>query len=478
MKSNDILHAIGSLDDDIIRNAKAPQKVRRLHWHKWAGMAASFALVVAFGVGAWQSGVFTTPDDPIATHPIDKVPQNPHSSVNTPTVEDLEDTILINLADVYVNDLDPMAPDAARLWRDPALYDEVLWNWDALTAYYGRDMTPAYIPDGLAASANNNTAKVILDKNGTVVEDTVWLSFYREQATEGMPEYLKAGFQITASRLGILNCCLYIHDEVKISDINGTDVTFGCGTLSYGPYDPETHEPSGYYDLYTAEFMLDGVEYQIVAEQMKLNEVVKVVASMIYGTDKVTVTDDGGSVAAPVVDVPVVQNPGSTGALVPFDEVWGGSYLNASGQWVVLLTEDTPENRQKVFALNPSLKEENTVFQTAAYSYAYLTELLASISKAMANGNLPLVSTAGIYEDRNCIEVTMMAEDADALSKIMAFDALGGAITVKYAEGTVAATDVLKTTLTDDVTREGCFVDPSNPVSDQNYHVGEPVVEE
>lgn len=53
--------------------------------------------------------------------------------------------------------------------------------------------------------------------------------------------------------------------------------------MAYGPYDPITHEPSGHYDMYVAEFKQDGIEYQIVAEQMEQEELVKVVASILCG---------------------------------------------------------------------------------------------------------------------------------------------------------------------------------------------------
>ena len=37
--------------------------------------------------------------------------------------------------------------------------------------------------------------------------------------------------------------------------------------------------------MYVAEFEYDGIEYQIVAEQMEAEEVVKVVSSIIYGEE-------------------------------------------------------------------------------------------------------------------------------------------------------------------------------------------------
>ncbi len=51
------------------------------------------------------------------------------------------------------------------------------------------------------------------------------------------------------------------------------------------PYNPDTHDPAGYYDMYVAEFEYDGIEYEIVAEQMEAEEIVKVVSSIIYGEE-------------------------------------------------------------------------------------------------------------------------------------------------------------------------------------------------
>lgn len=127
------------------------------------------------------------------------------------------------------------------------------------------------------------------------------------------------------------------------------------------------------------------------------------------------------------VDRPVVQNSGSTGALTAYEAVWGGSYPNEAGQWVVLLTENTAENREKVFQLNPTLNESNTVFEEAAFSYSYLVNLMESLSKA----DLPsVVSSIGFREERNRIAVYLKADDASAVAEILAYDTIGGAIEI------------------------------------------------
>ena len=174
-------------------------------------------------------------------------------------------------------------------------------KWSAMAAcltvvlFTALSVLPDYfrhIPDGLTAANGNGTARVIVDKSGNIVEDTVRLNFYHDYYEDGSPKLTEGvtarkGFSITASKIGILSDCIYLlpENEVKTSDIDGTAVTFGYRSMPCGPYNPDTHEPSGYYDMYVAEFEYDGIEYQIVAEQMEAEEVVKVVSSIIYGEE-------------------------------------------------------------------------------------------------------------------------------------------------------------------------------------------------
>ena len=69
--------------------------------------------------------------------------------------------------------------------------------------------------------------------------------------------------------------------------------------------------------------------------------------------------------------------------------------MDQSGHWVVWLTENTPENQARVFAQNPDLLEDDTVFKTADFSLVYLTDLLANISAEMGTQKLPFVTLPG-----------------------------------------------------------------------------------
>lgn len=259
-------------------------------WVKWSAMAACFTVVLFTALSVLpnyfrQHGT-TPPDNPngvIVDNPTDNTDDD-----TTPATSEIH----ISLSNLYFNEVEGVS-DAAPKWYDPELYDtDVVWDKDEVKNYYGKDLTPLYIPDGLVAASGNGTARVVLEKNGKVVKDTVALNFYHDYYEDGSPKLTEdvatvKGFSITASKIGILSDCIYLlpENEVKTSDIDGTAVTFGYRSMPYGPYNPDTHEPSGYYDMYVAEFEHDGIEYQIVAEQMEAEEVVKVVSSIICGEE-------------------------------------------------------------------------------------------------------------------------------------------------------------------------------------------------
>ena len=254
---------------------------------KWGAIAACLAGVLFTAVSVFHNYLnqqrVMLPDNPAGAL-VDSSADGQNDAVTPESAE-----IHIGMDHIFFNELGALM-DASRIWRNPELYEHIQWDEKTVMDYYGKDLTPAYVPDGLSAAIGNGTASVIADKSGNIVEDTVWLGFYHDYYEDGSPKLTEdvvatKGFSIRASKIGLLNDCLYIlpENEVKTSDINGTEVTFGYRSMPHGPHDPDTHEPSGYYDMYVAEFEYDGIEYQIVAEQMEAEEIVKVVSSIIYG---------------------------------------------------------------------------------------------------------------------------------------------------------------------------------------------------
>lgn len=289
MKPEKISDAMSYLDDRIIEEGEAVRKRRNVkspkaYWTKWGAIAACFAVVVVTAVSVLpnylnQQG--TTPPN----NPNGVIADNSNDDTDTPPANT---EIRISMNDIVINQIDGFtSADYARY--NPETDDEVVWNKEDIVAYYGSELIPTYIPNGLVASEQNSNATVYIKKDGTVTEDTVQFGFYQ---SEDMT--VKQGFSITVSKIGIIQTCLYVlpEDEVKTSNIEGMEVTFGYRSMPYGLYNSETHEPAGYYDMYVAEFKHNGIEYQIVAEQMEIEEVIKVVASIITGEKNIAV-DEG-----------------------------------------------------------------------------------------------------------------------------------------------------------------------------------------
>lgn len=144
-------------------------------------------------------------------------------------------------------------------------------------------------------------------------------------------------------------------------------------------------------------------------------------------------TGSGGDVAASPVtpDAPVQENPIGLGeGQIFYTDVWGGSYLDQDGNMVVLLTQDTPENREAVFQRNPAFLEDQVRFQTADYTLEYLTQVQEDISAAMVAGELPFVAVSALREAENRVQVTVTSQEEEDLARVRAFDPQGGAIQV------------------------------------------------
>lgn len=269
MSANLFLKAVGELGDRYYEEAARYGRGRAARsWGRWAAAAClAVAAAAAFVVLPSLS---------------ERLPAgfDGNGSLTAPEIG-------IGVDRVFLNDIAGVS-NAARRWYDPALYDRVAWGREEITGYYGKELTPAYIPQGLVASPQNGTAVVIADKSGSVVADTVWLGFYSGYYEDGSPKLSEEvaackGISVRVSKLGLFGDCCYLlpESEIKTSDIGGAAVTFGYRATPYGPYDPETHEPAGHYDMYIAEFEWGGIGYQIVAEQMELEELVKVVSSIV-----------------------------------------------------------------------------------------------------------------------------------------------------------------------------------------------------
>ncbi len=208
---------------------------------------------------------------------------------------DLPETeaIRVQLSAIAVNEIDGLGGD--RKIHLPNNCVEEVWDGEDAAAYFERNLQPAYIPEGLKASPDNDRLTVFMLGEKPYL-DEVSLHFYHGFNADGMPMWTEdaaaeKGFTLTAWKRGLTRDYMWISedDRLEVSIIGDTEVTFGYRAMEYGPYDEKTHEPAGTYDLYAATFTMDGVHYEIVSHQLPLSELVKVVTSFICQTDQVVV---------------------------------------------------------------------------------------------------------------------------------------------------------------------------------------------
>lgn len=138
-----------------------------------------------------------------------------------------------------------------------------------------------------------------------------------------------------------------------------------------------------------------------------------------------------------------VDNAGYEDLSEKSEAIFGGSYTDEHGNYVVVLTEDTSENRA-VICKELGINESNTIFRTGTYSLAYLTELQAKISNKMSDKELPFVVSSGLYEDSNSIKVKVTTNDENELAKLYALDTIGGAIEVEYTSDNPITSELLE----------------------------------
>jgi len=121
-------------------------------------------------------------------------------------------------------------------------------------------------------------------------------------------------------------------------------------------------------------------------------------------------------------------------------EFFGGSYTDDNGKLVIVITEDTPENRTAI-CKELGRTESNTTFVKGTYTLAYLTELQDKISNAMINKEIPFVVSSALMETTNNIVIGSTTTDETELAKVYALDTIGGAIKIEIS--TAATEDLL-----------------------------------
>lgn len=296
MTVENILNAMGKINDEAVKDARTYKRTRFSKVAKWGAMAACLCLILTTAMVTLpdilkEPGGVVPPPNP-APGPVSSGKEDQPDDHSLPVSN--EQNIVINWDNVIVNESIGMASDASRLYPDPALYEKEIWGQKEIKDYYGWELNVPYIPDGLTDGGNVAAATVYRDKStGELIEDQVSRGFWVDFWEDGRPKsdddiVIPKGFTITVSKLGILHCCLLPVDEERTTDFGGVNVIITHCSMKHGPFDPTqkapdglSNMPAGYYDIYVASFTLDGVEYEMETQRLELEEVIKIVASVI-----------------------------------------------------------------------------------------------------------------------------------------------------------------------------------------------------
>lgn len=178
---------------------------------------------------------------------------------------------------------------------------------------------------------------------------------------------------------------------------------------------------SQYKDTFLTTFTHNGVNYDIETRDITEDELLALLESIILRP-----ANYNGNVED--VDSGVKEQ---VNTVKDFPEFYGGMYVE-NGNNVILLVEDTPENRTEICKLL-GITESLTTFRKAKYSHNYLTLLQDKISQAMQNKEFNSVIGSGLMDAQNCIMVTMAKEDSKDEAKLREIDTKGGAIMIEVS---------------------------------------------
>lgn len=272
MNGKDLMTGMSFVDEKYIQEAEIKQlkKPKPFFLNKYVGIAACFVLLVSTAIGIASS--LRNPAPPVIEPP-GPIEKFPDESAN----------FLLDMGSVHSNTISGIGEN--DVWYDPEVYDVRNWNTTDISEYYGKELQPPYLPEELMASRHNNSTEAIYTKDGAIVSDLVTLGFYTDYYEDGSPKlfeetgYVK-GISIQAVKIGELTPCMYVEPETErqTTDISGTNVTLGI--LPASEDSPE---------VYTAEFQTDGIQYKVTGWQMRQEEVLKVVASIIRGDANISI---------------------------------------------------------------------------------------------------------------------------------------------------------------------------------------------
>ncbi|GEM_PF-1711847 len=254
MKSEKLLYAIGMIDESMIEEAIPKLAVKRLvkkvnRLKKLVTVAACAAISLF--------AVFVLPQ--IIKTPFRNAPGGNNSILSGQQKDERNETDQMNIVINELKDFPSMEMDIGLFWDD-----YIPLNIDELNEYYGIDIRPGYLPETLekepVVDVTYGNLGIFKRKDGTVYYDNNELKYQNKDKTQSVVISAAKGH---LPKYDVTN--LY-EGNLQTSDICGN-------TVSISHY--ENEEGEHYY----AEFLYNGVGFNIWGSNIEKDDFIKMLAS-------------------------------------------------------------------------------------------------------------------------------------------------------------------------------------------------------
>lgn len=433
MKKEDLFDTLGDINNQYIKEAHVKNKRKNnFAWAKWGLIAACFALLVLC--------------IPMARHLFGE------NANNTPEVENAERANSHSYVDLEAQKEEKAEKEASG----NSIQESVVLVINKVDEMLAVDMD---VKITSAEKLPYDVWQMILDD----FQESIGVSY--DEFTTGVPDQWEMDnfYFVSAPRYkkwteesdSGTEVEYHLHDYVfTCKTENGGEATIALCTYEepFRDYfikcdNPKKSEINGAYltiyeyeNIYMTQFSIGNVNYDIEADSISLNELEALLTSIITVANSNKNVQSGSVPNTDIEDVPA-DSKGEYNEAVNVSDLpkdtsvfFGGSYTDANGKFVIILTEDTPANRTAI-CKELGRSENNTTFVTGTYTLAYLTELQAKISNAMVNKELPFVVSSALRETTNNIVIGATTTNETELAKLYALDTIGGAIKVEFSTG-------------------------------------------
>lgn len=152
----------------------------------------------------------------------------------------------------------------------PDTHDYVMWGKEELFAYLGKTIQPL-VPEGLQSLTDTPQWQVIYHKDGKMFYDACSFGYADKVGADGYPTADARSFSVMVSKVGWYYGILYADEEPSVTNVSGTDVTFG--QVTYG--EEANHQ------VYSAFFTKDGITYSLQSRHLPLADFYRAVEALV-----------------------------------------------------------------------------------------------------------------------------------------------------------------------------------------------------